>query len=101
VNALQSNNVDERKAKGCCLVRLFYDRIRHFVPEEDRQMVKDETRRKDPVAKRPNAVQQLINRLWKKYENLDVEERHVRIIDDINRMDISERTRKALIRRVE
>ena len=45
--------------------------------------------------------QQLLNRLNKQFEDLSIEDRRVRVAEEIDRMDLSETDRQEVLRRLE
>ena len=48
----------------------------------------------------PDSLQQLLNRLQKRYEDLNYEDRHIRLIKEIKGMDLSEPDLRELLRRI-
>jgi len=50
---------------------------------------------------RDDPHQQLLNRLQKQHEDLRTEDRHARVVEEINRMDLPEPDRDDLLRRFE
>ena len=48
----------------------------------------------------PDELQQALNRLQKRYEHFSYEDRHLRMIEDIKQMEVSESDRRELLRRL-
>lgn len=48
----------------------------------------------------PDRLQQIINRLRKHFEHLSVEERRLRIIKEIEKMNLPEADRREILRRI-
>ena len=49
----------------------------------------------------PDRLQQVLNRLLKRYENIPFEDRRLRIADEIDEMQLSDPDRRELLRRLE
>ena len=64
-------------------------------------MVTDKVNRHYVLApSQPDHLQQIKNRLHKQYEDLTVENRRVRMLEDVGKMELSDDDRRELLRRL-
>lgn len=77
-------------------------RTKLFGPLGESFMVVNESTQKSSVKGRyPDKLQQVLNRLYKRYEDLSYEDRRQRVARDIEQMDAPEVDRKELLSRLD